>query len=80
MKKPNLTQTLDAQVWAKEWLKTIKKNPSIPTDEGTMISWFSNAIMAGYDACYNKYKFALTEDTFKETKVAYKKAATKIRE
>ena len=30
MKKVNLTQTTDARVWAKEWLKTIKKNPEQP--------------------------------------------------
>ncbi len=45
----NLTQTFDARAWAKEWLKTIKANPAIPTDESTMIEWFANAIMAGYD-------------------------------
>ncbi len=50
MKRVNLTQTTDATIWTKEWLKTIKKNPSIPTDKGTMIGWFANAIMAGYDA------------------------------
>ena len=56
MKKVNLNQTTDARIWAKEWLKTIKKNPSIPTDEGTMIGWFANAIMAGYDAAKRKCK------------------------
>lgn len=39
----------DAQIWAKRWLEIISENPGIPTDEGTMIGWFSNAIMAGYD-------------------------------
>lgn len=39
----------DAQVWTKHWLKTIADNPTIPNDEGTMIGWFANAIMAGYD-------------------------------
>lgn len=46
----NLNDTTDAAVWAREWLKTIKENPSIPTDEGAMIAWFANAIMAGYDS------------------------------
>ena len=45
----NLVGEFDAQVWVKEWLKTIKEHPSIPTDEGAMIGWFANAIMAGYD-------------------------------
>jgi hypothetical protein len=29
--------------------ETDAQNPSIPKDEGTMIGWFANAIMAGYD-------------------------------
>ena len=41
--------TIDAQVWAKEWAKHIAEHPGIPTDEATMIGWFANAIMAGYD-------------------------------
>lgn len=48
-KEINLTQTIDAEVWAKEWLRIIEKNPSIPMDAGCMIGWFANAIMAGFD-------------------------------
>ncbi len=48
-KKVNLHGTMDAVIWTQEWLKTIKIHPDIPTDEGTMIGWFANAIMAGYD-------------------------------
>jgi len=36
--------TMDAAVWAAEY---VKLNPG--ADEGTMIGWFANAIMAGYD-------------------------------
>ena len=39
----------DAKQWVEMWLDTIKNNPNIPYDEGTMIGWFANAIMAGYD-------------------------------
>jgi len=42
-------QTMDAVVWAKEFVETATRIPSIATDEGTMIGWFANAIMAGYD-------------------------------
>ena len=49
MKKVNLNDTMDALVWTEEWMKTIKEHPEIPTDDGTMIAWFANAIMAGYD-------------------------------
>ena len=44
-----LPQSTDARVWAKDWLHTIGVNPAIPTDEGTMITWFAGALMAGYD-------------------------------
>lgn len=54
MKKVILNDTFDAVIWTEEWLKTIKKKPDIPTDEGTMISWFANAIMAGYDYAYRQ--------------------------
>ena len=49
MKEHKLVGTFDAKVWAKEFIKIVKKKPSIATDEGTMIGWFANAIMAGYD-------------------------------
>ena len=41
--------TVDAQVWADEWLKTLAEHPDIANDRATMIGWFANAIMAGYD-------------------------------
>lgn len=42
-------QNIDAKLWAEEFVKTVKAHPNIPTDKGTMIGWFANAIMAGYD-------------------------------
>lgn len=42
--------TMDARVWAQKWLETVKERPEVATDEGAMIGWFANAIMAGYDA------------------------------
>jgi hypothetical protein len=41
--------TIDAREWARQWIETIGANPEIPMDEETMIGWFANAIMAGYD-------------------------------
>lgn len=49
MENNDLVGETDAQIWAKRWLEIIAENPGIPTDEGTMIGWFANAIMAGYD-------------------------------
>lgn len=42
-------QTMDAVTWMKAWLLIIGEHPGIPQDEGTMIGWFANAIMAGFD-------------------------------
>lgn len=53
MKEKNLSCEFDAQVWTKEWMRIIKENPSIPLDEATMLGWFANAIMAGYDHAKN---------------------------
>lgn len=55
----NLTQTFDARIWADEWMKAIEKNPQIPTDYGTMLGWFANAIMAGHDEAMRKVKAEL---------------------
>ena len=44
--------TMDAAVWAKEFMDRylgVGHDPSMRIDEGTMIGWFANAIMAGYD-------------------------------
>lgn len=49
MSEVNLNITTDAQVWADEWLRIIAENPTIPTSRDAMITWFSNAIMVGYD-------------------------------
>lgn len=45
----NLSGQMDAQVWVDKWLETIAENPDIPNDEGTMLGWFANAIMTGFD-------------------------------
>ena len=43
----NLCGEFDSVVWTREWLKIL---PDIdPSDEGTMIGWFANAIMSGHD-------------------------------
>ena len=48
----NIHDSVDARDWAKLWLETLKEHPEIATDEGTMIGWFANAIMAGMDSEY----------------------------
>ena len=49
VKKGDFPHTTDARIWAQEWLETIQEHPDIPNDEGFMIGWFANAIMAGWD-------------------------------
>lgn len=39
----------DAEVWAREFVKIAAVKPEIAQSEGTMVGWFANAIMAGYD-------------------------------
>ena len=50
----NLIGNFDAQVWADAWLETLASNIDIATDRATMIGWFANAIMAGYDHAKNE--------------------------
>jgi hypothetical protein len=44
-------------------MRITKENPSIPTDEGTMLGWFANAIMAGYDHAKNDGRIAKLQST-----------------
>lgn len=39
----------DAYEWADAFLIITKDNPDILTDRDTLMGWFANAIMAGYD-------------------------------
>lgn len=63
MSKTNFTQTMDAAVWAEEFISRVKENPDLATDEGAMIGWFANAIMAGYDEARRKYEMVNAHDT-----------------
>jgi hypothetical protein len=48
MKKINVLTTMDARVWAKEFMRIFgRKKETI--DEELMVGWFANAIMKGYD-------------------------------
>lgn len=57
-----LHSTTDARAWTKEWLKVLKRNPTMATDEGAMIGWFANAIETGRAAGrYNHQMLPNTE-------------------
>ena len=49
MEDNKLCGEFSAKVWAEEFVRSVKIKPEIATDEGTMLGWFANAIMAGYD-------------------------------
>lgn len=51
-----LPRGMDARDWARSWMEHIARNPSIATDEGCMIGWFANAIMAGFDEAARRFK------------------------
>jgi len=44
-----LVGNTDAEAWAEAFVQEVKMNPAIATDKETMVGWFANAIMAGYD-------------------------------
>lgn len=51
-----------AEKWAQEFVeRNAERDGSLALDEGTMISWFANAIMAGYDAARRKFDPELRE-------------------
>jgi len=48
--------TMDAQVWAEKFAEAVAADPTMTSDRGTMIGWFANAIMAGYDTAMIRLK------------------------
>lgn len=62
MTEKDLFQTMDAQVWAKEFINVIAGFPDILSiDEAFMIGWFANAIMAGYDKAMQQQEILTIE-------------------
>lgn len=43
------TRSFDARDWAEAFVAHVQRYPGIPTDVDTMIGWFANAIMRGFD-------------------------------
>lgn len=61
--------TMDAQIWAKKWLEITRDKPEIALDEGAMIGWFANAIMAGYDTAMLRSTPEITRRSVSEGRV-----------
>lgn len=49
MNELKLLQTMDASIWAKEFM-SIFGNRKQDIDEDLMLGWFANAIMTGHDS------------------------------
>ena len=47
--KPFNNQSIDARDWAREFNRILVSKGNQPYDEGWLIGWFANAIMAGMD-------------------------------
>ena len=50
--KPGWQASFDARDWAKEFMRCnhqVAGNPMVAVDEETMVGWFANALMRGYD-------------------------------
>jgi len=54
-KKEKIPHTMDAQIWAEEFCEIYNKN-KLTIDRDWMISWFANAIMAGFDEACRRYE------------------------
>jgi hypothetical protein len=54
-------QSMDAVVWAKEFMRIYwENNPQLYyITEDLMLTWFANAIMAGYDEAHRRIKTKL---------------------
>lgn len=48
--------TMDAKVWAEEFMKLVPLYSRAGLDEGDLIGWFANAIMAGYDMAQSRLR------------------------
>ena len=49
-----LHNTIDARIWAQEFMAVYNSLSEQQIDEGLMITWFANAIMVGHDFAYNR--------------------------
>lgn len=45
----DVLESFDAQKWAGAFLQTLREHPEIIIDHELMVTWFSNALMRGYD-------------------------------
>lgn len=83
LSKSELPQSFDAQDWVNEWRETLRSAPTISWDDATMLTWFSNAIMAGFDEASRreqareKYVYILRSSQHSEVIATYTELPSK---
>src|SRR5580704_25160 len=50
-----ILRSFDARDWARNFVEHARQIPGLATDEGTMTSWFANALMRGYDEAWSDH-------------------------
>lgn len=56
-KLSKLPRSFDARDWASEFVEIFAKlYPGVKIDEGWMLCWFANSLMAGYDEATSRYR------------------------
>jgi hypothetical protein len=77
------SQSMDAQVWAKEFMRIyteqIAKGNNLWIDEALMIGWFANAIMAGYDEANRRNEQSHLDGVYCDV-ICLEKRAKELRE
>ena len=52
---------MNAAEWADYWVEAMVERQLVPFDRETMIGWFANVAMAGYDAAMQKVVTEITD-------------------
>jgi ribosomal protein L37AE/L43A len=58
---PSPLPSFDARDWAKSFVAHVKAIPGIPADEETMLGWFANALMRGFDENDARWRKAVAQ-------------------
>lgn len=62
MREPSkLLSTMDAKVWADEFMETKARLGEKEFDHAMMLGWFANAIMAGFDEATRRQQATIAD-------------------
>jgi len=77
MERDKLLGTMDAKVWTDEFMATKARLGNKEFDHAMMLSWFANAIMAGFDEANRRAQRALDAEREKVKELERDNAAMK---